>query len=544
MKSEMKIKGLKILICLLISSISYGLYSCKEQEVFGEDPYAGGKEALGVTFVGDYASPESGAPGSQVTFGVKGLKNWENKFKFYLNEQETEVLNYTDSTITVVVPELVSTGGASIRLEGQVFFGPRFEVEGKVKIDNNYKIVNGTNYQISDALEINNHLILVGGFTNFENKATTDKPINSIVAINNEGELSTSYEFGRGANGNISSIVKLSNNQMIVAGGLYGFNNHSGVMGITRLNNDGKLDTTIIEVINLEPEKEHMGFDTIPSFNGGVYGGITKVFAQEDPINGDKIVAIGNFRQYGQYYLERATRDYKPIDITNSPNIIRMDMNGKIDSSYAINPATGGFFNFANGGISDGYMHANHKLVMVGSFTNIQGASANRIVRMNEFGLIDPTFNAGTGANDAISNIEYDPHTDTYMIVGQFTQYNGVAVSGIARLKGDGSLDQTFNFRSLEGGVPTYAKQLSSGKIIVTGTFQKYDNVLRRGMLILESDGEAKQDYNSYGGFSGTVFNVVESTSSNGHPALIMMGYIQKFNDQNVYNILKVEIAN
>ena len=105
-------------------------YLARDDTAFA--PYAGGKEALGVAFVGDYADPESGAPGTEVTFGVKGLKAYENKFTFYINEEEAEIVTLTDSTITVIVPELVSSGGASVRLEGQVFFGPRFEVEGNV----------------------------------------------------------------------------------------------------------------------------------------------------------------------------------------------------------------------------------------------------------------------------------------------------------------------------------------------------------------------------------------------------------------------------
>lgn len=523
---------------------SIGVQSCKEREIFGEDPYAGGKEALGVAFVGDYADPEGGAPGSEVTFGVKGLRAYENKFTFYINEEEAEIVTLTDSTITVIVPELVSSGGASVRLEGQVFFGPRFEVEGKVQIDKNYAIVNGTNYQISDALEVNNNLLLVGGFTDFENLATKEKPINNIVAIDNQGQIATSYNFGNGSNGNINSILRLSNNQFIVAGGLGGFNNHTGIMGMTRLNNDGQLDTTVIEVINLTPNNEKMGFDTIPAFNGGVYGGIRQAFLQKNTPKGEQIVAIGNFRQYGTYFLERATRDYKPVDITNIPNVVRMDIDGKIDSTYAKNPNSTGFHTFANGDISAGHMDDNSRLIIVGSFTTFQGKNANRIVRLDENGQVDQSFNAGTGANGNITNIQYDPVSQTYLIVGPFTEYSGVKVSGIARLKEDGSLDETFQFRALEGGIPTFAKQLSSGKILVTGTFERYDNILRRGMLILEADGEAKQAYNSYGAFEGTVNKVVESTSSNGKPALILMGYIQKFNDQSAKNILKIEISN
>jgi hypothetical protein len=41
--------------------------SCSKQEVFQDDPYKGGKEALGVKFSEVDADPSAGSPGDEVT---------------------------------------------------------------------------------------------------------------------------------------------------------------------------------------------------------------------------------------------------------------------------------------------------------------------------------------------------------------------------------------------------------------------------------------------------------------------------------------------
>src|SRR5690606_28018051 len=111
---KIKYRRFSPLFCLLfLLSIS----SCTKKEIIGEDPYAGGKDALGVRFVGEYPTPERGRPGSEVTFKVEGLKAWDNKFEFRINDEVAQVVNLTDSTIRVIVPAEVSSGGATIKLE-------------------------------------------------------------------------------------------------------------------------------------------------------------------------------------------------------------------------------------------------------------------------------------------------------------------------------------------------------------------------------------------------------------------------------------------
>ena len=537
---------LGLLVAILASA-------CTKKEIIGEDPYAGGKDALGVRFTGKYPSPERGVPGTEVTFLVDGLKAYEGKFDFRINDETAEVVNLTDSTIRVKVPAEVSTGGATIKLDGQTFFGPRFEVMGKVSIDKNFKVVNGSNSSILDAISHNGGHFLVGGFTNFENQATVANPINRIAAISADGTYVPSSGIGKGADGSLSSINRLSSGKYIVSGGFESYNERSGVKGgmnITRLNADGSVDSLILNVVNTTPDKPENGRDTVTAFSGGAgsykyrpglaRANIVKSFVSTTD-KGEQITLVGTFEDYATVNYLKATRDTRPLMVTNIRHVMRMSPDGVLDEEYNFD-ANGVTNAGANGYIIDAFLQPNNSLVIVGAFTRFHGTTANRIVRLDNEGKVDPTFNVGTGANDVVGSIKYDPVSETYLLVGTFTSFNGHAANKIVRLNKDGSVDTSFKLLEFVGGTPNFAQQLTNGKVLVSGNFIKYNNITRRGFLVLNSDGSLSQEFNNAGAFSGTITRAIETTSSLGNPAVILFGFIQKFNDQQVGNILRVEI--
>lgn len=93
----------KLLLFMTISSIL--TVGCSKDNLVGENPYAGGKEPLGVSFKSKYADPESAFPGDLVTFEVKGLKQYEGKFDFFINSTAVGIEELTDSTVTIRIPE-------------------------------------------------------------------------------------------------------------------------------------------------------------------------------------------------------------------------------------------------------------------------------------------------------------------------------------------------------------------------------------------------------------------------------------------------------
>ncbi|HMI04426.1 MAG TPA: DUF5008 domain-containing protein [Pedobacter sp.] len=514
--------------------------SCSKEPIIQDDPYKGGMQPLGVKFTGDEPTPNAGSPGDEVTFKISGLENYDNKFEFLINETKTDILSFTDSTITVKVPQNASTGGTTLLLNGQSFFGPKFTIQGKVSIDPSFKAVNGTNGAISDITSTSSGYILVGAFTNFESQAPAI-PVNRIVSISNDGVFQTSLSSRLGADGSIQSINKLSSGKYMVSGSFGSYNRISGINCITRLNVDGSLDSTQVEVINSDPERPNFGFDTVAAFNGGVVGrppfSIVKSFVKDN-----KTIILGNFLFYLSYYYPRSTRENKIVDVTRMAQLARLKENGELDSTYNFDPSTKGGYAGGNGPINDAFMQEDGKVVAVGAFSTFHGLQANNIVRLNDDGTVDKTYATGSGADGPITSVNYNSTTGRVLVAGNFKTFNGRSCSGVAMLNKDGSVDDVFKFGQLVGGVPNYAAQLNNGKVLVSGDFNTYAGIIRQGFMILDQNGSLAQGYNNTGAFQGRIVKMVQTTSALGYPAVLLVGDFTKFDNRKVGNIVRVEI--
>ena len=69
----------------------------------------------------------------------------------------------------------------------------------------------------------------------------------------------------------------------------------------------------------------------------------------------------------------------------------------------------------------------------------------NHIARLNMDGSLDTTnFFAGTGANDVVWSITFQPDGTMY-VGGQFSSFNGTHRLGFTRLYPNGTVDTTFS---------------------------------------------------------------------------------------------------
>lgn len=510
--------------------------SCKKETKLTEDPYAGGKESLGIRFLNELPKPTYGSVGSQMVFAVSGLLPYKDKVKCYMNDTEAEIIEVTDKTIKIRLPEGSSSGGFTLVVDGQIFFGPQFTVSGKIAYDATFKPVIGPNGNVNQVMPLaNGNMILVGGFSDYEKKASLKKPINNIVMISADGDYLPSFASGLGADGSLNTIARLTTGQYMIGGTFSSYNNRKSIGGLTRLNSNGSLDSTIVEVVNLTPLQPKNSFDTVAAFNGRVTGSVRKLF-----VHNGKSILVGSFTNYGEYFYERSTRDRKVIGYTPMDMLMRLEANGKLDESYNFNPVTKTSYEKPNGGINDAFMEADGKVILVGSFTRFQGTGVNRIVRVDNNGMIDPTFQVGSGADGPVVNIRYNAVTQKYMVSGAFKNFNGKAANGVVMLKKDGSVDDSFNMGTMEGGSVTFSAQLSNGMVVVTGSFNKYNGVIRQGFMMLNSNGTLADGYNTTGVFQGIVNDFYETTSPQGFPAFIMAGFILKFDNRAVPNIIKV----
>lgn len=208
--------------------------------------------------------------------------------------------------------------------------------------------------------------------------------------------------------------------------------------------------------------------------------------------------------------------------------IVRLNTNGTIDPTFNI----GSGFNSV---VYSTKIQSDGKIIVVGNFTQYNGITKNRIVRLNIDGTLDSTFNIGSGANNLVNTC--DLQSDGKIIVaGSFTSYNGVTYRRIIRLNNDGSLDTTFNTStSANSAIKTVCIQ-SDGKIIIGGEFSTYKGVTANRIIRLNSDSTIDTTFDSGTGF----FNFVNTIICQTDGKILVGGYFTSYNDISKNRILRL----
>src|SRR5690606_22795644 len=153
---------------------------------------------------------------------------------------------------------------------------------------------------------------------------------------------------------------------------------------------------------------EDIGFKHGDRFNGAVY----KTFQQAD----GKIIALGNFSTYNDLL---------------ALGVARLHLDGTLDTSFnSALPSSSAY-----GGI----LQPDGKILVRGSF-NISG-QYYYLLRLNNDGSLDNSFTSTTTYNITDMAIQSD---GKYVLIGQFTTFNGVNANKIVRLNTDGSVDTSY----------------------------------------------------------------------------------------------------
>jgi len=142
-----------------------------------------------------------------------------------------------------------------------------------------------------------------------------------------------------------------------------------------------------------------------------------------------------------------------------------------------------------NGGVSALAIQRDGKILLGGSFTSCNGVPRYYIARLNGDGSLDASFSPVSGASDGVTSIAIQDD-DKILIAGYFLTYDGVICNRIARLNPNGTLDNTFSQQGsgASDGIHSIAIQ-GDGKILIGGYFNQYNEVTRRCIARLNSDG-------------------------------------------------------
>ena len=209
--------------------------------------------------------------------------------------------------------------------------------------------------------------------------------------------------------------------------------------------------------------------------------------------------------------------------------IIRLNQNGSIDNTFNIGSG------FSIYGVNAITKDTNGKYLVGGSFTSYSGVTANRIIRLNNDGSIDNTFNSGTGFNSSCSVIIQDTN-GKYVVGGEFTTYSGVTANGIIRLNQDGSIDNTFNIGSgFDYGVYSII-QNSNGKYVVGGSFTSYSGVTANYIIRLNQDGSIDNTFILNTNFDNSINSIFETLNGE----YVVVGYFTTYSGVTANNIIRL----
>jgi uncharacterized delta-60 repeat protein len=261
------------------------------------------------------------------------------------------------------------------------------------------------------------------------------------------------------------------------------------------LNSDGTVDNS---------------FNSGTGFNETVW----EIYLQSD----NKILVGGSFTQYNGNSYNR---------------VIRLNPDGSVDNSFTIGSGFNGVvytFSELSGGT----------IMAVGAFTSYSGATNNRIVRLNSNGTIDNTFNSGSGFDDDVYSIIVDD-SGKMVVVGGFSEYNGILSNRIVRLNNDGTIDNTFNsgsgFLRTSGLAYVLSVFENSGKYYVVGDFNTYEGEVANGLIRLNNNGSIDNTFNTGTGLVyGSGSDNLGTLLSNG--VFLVYGELTQYQDFEVNDLV------
>jgi uncharacterized delta-60 repeat protein len=281
-----------------------------------------------------------------------------------------------------------------------------------------------------------------GGYTVVGGLFTSVGPVgrNRVARIASEGAVDTSFNIGAGTDGDVYATVAERDGKLVIGGAFTTVNGVSHLR-IARMNANGSLDS---------------------SFTASTDNSVFALAVQPD----GKFIVGGTFLN---------------VNGTSRVRIARLNSDGSLDSTF--NPGGG-----ADNTVFTAAVQPDGRIVIGGSFANIDGVARTRIARLNSDGSLDTSFNPGAGASSAVHTLVLQPDGKV-LVGGQFTSLVGASRSRIGRLNSDGSLDTAFDTTVGPAGTVWSIALQSNGQVLIGGGFVTVGSTSCYRCARLNSDG-------------------------------------------------------
>ena len=323
------------------------------------------------------------------------------------------------------------------------------------------------------AVDIQNRLLVVGNFTAF-NGTTAGR----VLRLLENGSVDPSFNAGTGANGEIKTIEILPDQRILVGGQFTSFNAAAGTYGLALLDQNGAVDPGFTS--GFAADGFSVGVTCLESIPGGkimVGGYFTKYASQTAgryamittagalsgpsprPAGADSHVFDIDLLANGKMLI---CGFFDTVDGHESACVARLLSTGAVDTSFGTGTNLGSVA-YSVEGQDDG------AVIIGGSFSNYFGLGQRYLGRLTSTGLPDGSYLGNTGPNLNVYGLTLDGQ-GRLIIAGQFSQFQGAAMTGIGRLASDGTRDPSFTFDRSAG--PTFIQEFpidAQGRVIAYG---------------------------------------------------------------------------
>jgi uncharacterized delta-60 repeat protein len=369
-----------------------------------------------------------------------------------------------------------------------------FRLNNDGSIDTTFKIGTKLDGQVKSLILLEDGKIIVGGFfKSYDNLPNTS----CLVILNPDGSLYKSFSFIK-PNGYIFSMVLDKQNRLLIAGLIAIDNKPNKHRPVIRINLETfTIDSTFKfwnnigearQIANISDGRYMLEMQNTYELNKGtepVRFMLTNEGIIDSSFNyqGTRFTPGDNTYDVGFYENKDGSFFIGNEKITPS---------GKIDWTY--NVPFG-----ANEDVRTSAIQQDEKIVLGGNFTQYNNTSKSRIVRIDETGKLDTTFNIGKGFNGYVRSIKIQ-QDGKILVGGDFTKYDTSQSNHLARILKNGKIDNSFQLGSgVNGKINSIAIQ-DNGKILICGDFDKVNNVNRKGIALLNTDGSVDQSFDPKSG--------------------------------------------
>ncbi len=372
------------------------------------------------------------------------------------------------------------------------------------ELDTSFSVGNGPNItndiSILDvrgmALQPDGKLVVVGGFTEFNGV-----PRQHIVRLLADGSVDSSFDAGSAVNANVTEVAITPDGKILVAGGMLEWDTSGEPYGnggryVLRLHADGTRDNSFRVGFAGDSSRIVGGLIVQPDgkilVSGDFYCRLYRLNANGEL--DDSFLVNQQCYWYSNSVNAMAVQADGKLVIASDEGLLRLNSDGSQDVSFSQYVQLSGDAAFYQV-FGDG----NGSLYAVGSLENAGEPYPGMVFKFSASGEFQDNFFItvfdgwdGTG----IEKILVQP--DGKLIVARnFYCYGFGPTTGLMRFNADGSVDESFNSAIEDLKMVTDMEIQPDGRLVIVGEFTQYGGVAVNGVARVhtgDSDGDGIQD--------------------------------------------------